>query len=486
MPPPVHSRRTLLAALAGFGASAVLGTAATASPASRDVLDALARAAHRLRTTGPEDDLSDLRPVGAAIGATSVVGLGEVVHGAHELFVLKHRAFRYLVQEKGFTTFALETSWTAGLRINEYVLNGTGDPRAIMAEEFGMSWPWNVREYLDLIRWMRAYNLRHPTRRVQFMGTDIAHPHIPASLFDRVTGYAVRHQPALEPQLTALYHELRTHATTASFTALPQPDRLRIAAAVREAHRLLAAQPSGPDRSAFDWAVQHARVLAQTATLLSYDLTDSQQLPQAMRYRDELMADNTAWWQRHTDHKMLLSAHNGHTAYRTYDPAGYPVSQGTYLRQLLGTGYMAIGTTFGHGACTVPAGDEWIVQRFGPPRAGSSEHTLDRVAHPAFAIDLRTAPSPARQWLHQVRWTRDVGASGAQYRPYAMADGHDLLLHLHSLRPATPQPDVAHARRTRLLGGGETGPGAEPQGTGESRRTPQRTEYRSHSPSPMW
>nr|MDT0656962.1 erythromycin esterase family protein [Micromonospora sp. DSM 115978] len=438
--PPVHSRRALLAAVAGVGTTAVLGTAATAGPGSRDVLDALTRAAHRLRTTGSEDDLSDLQPVGAAIGAASVVGFGEVVHGAHELFVLKHRAFRYLVQEQGFTTFALETSWTAGLRINDHVRNGTGDPRAIMAEEFGLAWPWNVREYLDLIRWMRAYNLRRPTRPIQFMGTDIAHPHIPASLFDRVTGYAARHQPALEPRLTVRYDELRRHATTASFTALPQPDRLRIAADVREAHRLLATQPSGPDRPAFDWAVQHARVLAQTATLLSYDLTDAQQLPQAMRYRDELMADNTAWWQRHTRHRMLLSAHNGHTAYRTYDPVGYPVSQGSYLRQLLGAGYLAIGTTFGHGACTVPGGDGWVVQRFGPPRHGSSEHTLDRVARPAFVIDPRTAPPPAREWFHQVRRTRDVGASGHRYRPYALADGHDLLLHVHSLRPATPQP----------------------------------------------
>jgi erythromycin esterase len=272
------------------------------------------------------------------------------------------------------------------------------------------------------------------------MGNDLAHARIPASLFARVTDYVAGHRPALAPRLEALYRDLRTHGSTAAFTALPTAERHRIAAGVREAHRLLAAQPSGPDRAAFDWAVQHARVLAQTATLLSYDFTDPEQIPPAMRYRDELMADNTAWWHRQTGHKILLSAHNGHTGYQTYDPVHYPVTQGAYLRRLLGAGYLSIGTTFGHGASTTPddTTGEWLVHRFDPPRAGSSEHTLDRVPHRAYLIDPRTAPLPARQWLHQTRPTRDIGPPGDPYRPYALAEGHDLLIHLHALRPARP------------------------------------------------
>jgi erythromycin esterase len=447
----MHSRRRLLAALPGAGLAAVLGTAASASPSGggpaepggiESVPAALTGAARPLRTTGPNGDLSDLGPLGAAIANASVVGLGEVVHGAHELFTLKHRVFRYLVQEKGFNTFALETSWAAGLRIDDYVRHGTGDPRVIMAEEFGDAWPWNVGEYLDLLRWMRGHNLRHPARPVRFMGADMAHPRIPMSMFERVTGHVARHHPALLPPITSLYRELRTHSTTAAFTALPQPDRLRIAADAREAHRLLATRRPVPNRVAFGWAVQHARVLAQTATLLSYDLSDPQQLPRAMSYRDRLMADNTAWWNGHTGHRMLLSAHNGHTAYRTYDPVHYPVIQGTHLRQRLGTRYLSIGTTFGHGSSTVPDGGDgqWTVHHFDPPRDGSSEHTLDRVAFPTYLLDLRTLPAPAREWVHQPRPTRDIGPPGDPYRPYTIADGHDALIHLHAFRPANPLP----------------------------------------------
>lgn len=381
------------------------------------------------------------------------MALGEVAHGSHELFTLEHRAFRYLAREKGFATFALETSWTSGLRLNDYVLHGTGDPRAVMAEEHANgAYPWAVQEYVDLVEWMRSHNRRHPDAPLQFMGNDFAHPYIPDSLFDAVADHVARHHPALAPEVEALHRDLRAHPTTEGFSALPQEDRRRIAGDARRVVRLLAdrgtdhgpdhGQRPGPDRDAHAWAVQHARVIAQTATLLAYDLEDPQEIPQAMRYRDELMARNTVWWRRHTGHKVLVSAHNGHTAYVTYDPANYPVSQGTYMRRQLGTDYLSIGTTFGHGAATVPHGEngEWVVDRFDPPREGSSEHTLDRVGHATYLLDARTAPPPARGWLEQTRPTRDIGPPGDPYRPYALAEGHDLLIHLHAIGPARPLP----------------------------------------------
>jgi erythromycin esterase len=170
------------------------GTPSLARKATGAVLAALTRAGRPLRTTEPHGDVSDLRVLGAAFGAAPVVALGEVAHGAHELFTLKHRVFRYLVREKGFRTFVLETSWTSGLRLSAHALHGTGDPRTIMAEEFGGgAWPWDVHEYLHLIRWMRDHNLRHVTSPVQFMANDIAHPRIPAWLSSPGTRTAVHH-----------------------------------------------------------------------------------------------------------------------------------------------------------------------------------------------------------------------------------------------------------------------------------------------------
>ncbi|AXK32552.1 erythromycin esterase family protein [Streptomyces armeniacus] len=463
---PLVSRRTLLAALPALALTVTAGGPARAGARSRaagpdpgpaagpaagprakgaeTVLAALARASRPLRSVRPNGDLSDLRPLGAAIGRSAVVGLGEAAHGARELFTLRHRVFRYLVEEKGFTTFALETNWAAGLRINDFVRHGTGEPRAIMAEEFGNGkWPWNVREYLNLITWMREHNLRNPDRQVQFMGNDLAYPRIADTLFERVLGYVTEHHPSLRPMFGRLYRELWAHAEESDFSALPQPERRRMAGQARHAVALLEGLRPEGGRPSYAWTVQHARVVAQTATLLSYDLEDERQIPEAMRYRDELMARNTAWWHRNTGHRILLAAHNGHTAYETYAPARYPRTQGAYLRKLLGDDYLSVGTTFGRGAATVPGDDGgWETTKFGPPREGSSEELLDRVVNVAgsrnFLLDLRSAPPAARAWLNESRVTRDIGPPGDPYRPFVLGDGHSVLIHLHRFRSARP------------------------------------------------
>lgn len=427
------------------GAGARSGAGAGA--AAKEVLGALARASRPLRTTDPRGDLGDLRPLGAALGRAPVVGLGEVAHGARELYRLKHRVFRYLAQEKGFTTFALETGWAAGVRIDAYVRHGEGDPRALLEREFGGgAWPWHVHEYLDLVTWMRAHNARGPRTPLRFMGNDLAHPRIDDLLFERVARHVARRHPSLLARIGRLHHELRAHAD--DFATLPRARRLRLAGQARRAVQLLRERQDGGAEHA--WATQHARVLCQTATLLAYDLEDPRQIPEAMRYRDELMARNTVWWHRHTGEKVLLSAHNGHTAYETYEPESYPVTQGAYMRRMLGRRYLGVGTTFGHGATTVPGDDgRWVTERFGPPRAGSTEHTLDRVGEVTgshdWILDLgarspRAARPPldpvARAWLDTVRATRDVGPPGDPYRPYALGRGHDVLVHLRALSPA--------------------------------------------------
>ncbi|WP_079254531.1 erythromycin esterase family protein [Streptomyces sparsogenes] len=137
-------RRLLLAATAGLAAVALpvptasAVTSAPAAPALTEAKDqqaaalrALERAAHHLRSTEPGGSTSDLRALDAMIGDTKVVGLGEATHGSHEFFAMKQRVFSHLVEEKGFTTFALEMSWTAGLRIDEYVQGGPGDARQV-------------------------------------------------------------------------------------------------------------------------------------------------------------------------------------------------------------------------------------------------------------------------------------------------------------------------------------------------------------------
>ncbi|MDQ1007806.1 ABC-type Mn2+/Zn2+ transport system ATPase subunit [Streptomyces sp. V4I23] len=69
-------------------------------------------------------------------------GLDKPDSGKVEFFSLKHRVLRYLVEHEGFRTFALQTSWSSGLRLDTYVRTGEGDPRRLMREEFQDTYAW--------------------------------------------------------------------------------------------------------------------------------------------------------------------------------------------------------------------------------------------------------------------------------------------------------------------------------------------------------
>jgi erythromycin esterase len=379
------------------------------------------------------------------IGPAKIVGLGEATHGSRQFFTMKHRVFRYLVEEKGFTTFALEAPWSTGLVLNEYVLRGKGDPKKLMRQEFQSSYRiWNTREYLDLLKWMRAHNVRHPGRPVQFMGED--NGYAGPRLFDAVTDYVAAHHPELLAEFRRLYRELRPTGSVAETVngnmARPLAERERTAADVRRAHELLRAQGPDGDRRAYAWVLQHARAIAQTGTLYAYyDFSDPQKIARAMLHRDRVMAENTVWWQRHTGHRMLLSAHNGHVSYESGNPGQYPKTQGEFLRETVGAEYVNIGYTFGQGSFRAMdlADPQEPYRRFSvkPLGAGSNEEVLERVSRRDYYLDLRAVSGPARDWLRAKRPTRSLGNAWPE-DPYPTSLGcqFDVLIHLHRVTAA--------------------------------------------------
>ncbi|ARZ70910.1 erythromycin esterase [Streptomyces albireticuli] len=429
----------LLAALLTLGS---LTAANTATATTTDPVPALTRAAHPLRTTEPKGPTGDLRPLGRMIGDAKVVGLGEATHSSHEFFANKHRVLRHLVEEKGFTAFALEANWSSGLRIDDYVVHGKGDIRKIMREEFQDAYRlWNTREYLDLIEWMRAYNAQH-SRKVHFVGNDAAYAG--PEPFDRVTDYVRAHHPALLPRLTELYRAQRPVPGVSVADAMkgmlkrPLGERLTMAADARTALDLLAGQRPDGDRREFELAVQHARAISQVAGMYVFDLDDPKGVADCMRYRDEVMAANTAWWHERTGAKVLLSAHNAHVSYVTDDPGSYPKMQGAFLRDRLGRGYVNVRLTFDNGSFNAmdDAGRTRVVT-LEPAPPGNNEHTLDRVPHRDYVLDMRTAPAPARKWLEEARPTRNIGTSYPEPdRKTALASSYDILVHLHRVRAA--------------------------------------------------
>ncbi|MDA3648940.1 erythromycin esterase family protein [Saccharopolyspora indica] len=439
-------RRGLLAAM-GIATGAVLVpvTACTNSAGARreepDVVALLKNAAHPLRSTEPGADTADLRPLETMIGDAKVVGLGEATHGSHEFFAMKERVFRHLVETKGFTTFALEVSWSAGLLIDDYLQTGEGDARTI-AKRALTGTPWHREEFVSLIAWMRDHNRSHPGRPLRFIGDDIGAPALSDDFFSRITGYVQRTHPRSLARLDELYTGLRPIDDVFAYLGRPRSERQLLAANALQALELVSSI-RGADPTEFQLAVQNARSVSQTATFLAFefaDLTNEAELSAAHLYRDQVMADNTAWWQRHTGGKILLSGHNGHVGYTGGNPDIYLKTQGAFLRDLMGGDYLPIGFTFHQGSFLSndePLDGAWKTFTAGPAEPGTNEHTLHRVRRQDYYLDLRTVPAAARTWLNTARPTRDIGTQyPVPLENIALGRAYDVLVHLQEIREA--------------------------------------------------
>jgi len=137
-----------------------------------DLTNEIKKALFPISSLSASAPFDDLRPLGKLLKDTRVVGVGEATHGTSEFCTMKHRLFRYLVEEQGFTVFGLEASMPDCIAMDDYVLNGKGDPKAAVINQ-GF-WTWSTQEMLDLIEWMRAYNLdpKHK-KKLRVIGFDM-------------------------------------------------------------------------------------------------------------------------------------------------------------------------------------------------------------------------------------------------------------------------------------------------------------------------
>src|SRR5258708_26673009 len=126
-----------------------------------------------LQTPEAGHGFRDMQPLKQIVGNARIVALGEATHGTREFFQLKHRILEFLASEMGFTIFSIEASMPEAYRLNDYVLNGNGDPAQLLK---GMDfWTWDTQEVLDMIRWMRDFN-KSGKGRIEFTGFDMQTP----------------------------------------------------------------------------------------------------------------------------------------------------------------------------------------------------------------------------------------------------------------------------------------------------------------------
>jgi len=370
-----------------------------------------------LQTTDPEAGSEDLKAFLDQVGESTVVALGECTHGSREIFRTKHRLWKALVEQKGFTIFAIEADYTGAQAVNEYIQTGRGDStKVIQALAY---WTWQTEEVWALIQWMRVYNQTHATK-LTFPGFDM---NVPFAALE-----AIRQSAEGQPELKAWTIALDTLYRRPGFGAY--------------ADLKLASQLSQKIGQQLNQRPPSATLLQSARTLVQYAEMRSRGFLRGSGFRDQCMAENVEWIrQQSPGAKVVLWAHNGHIETR----GGLSRSMGYFLRRVYGTGYLPVGFLTGRGRCTAISRDS--LNHLGSlnrgneliePTATSFEHWFMQASVPDFYLDLRGIPTgqPNARWLTEKKDTRNIGSMmplkpAYQFTPnHRLVDLYDILIFL--------------------------------------------------------
>ena len=157
---------------------------ANAHPATPVEVDWIRRNAVVVDTVEAGHGFADIQALKPLIGDARIVALGEPTHGSREVFQMKHRLLEFLAGELGFTIFSIEANMPEAFSVGRYVLDGDGDPRALIRGMY--FWTWSTEEVHQMVRWMRTHNLEAAANprasRVRFTGFDIQTPDVAAEI----------------------------------------------------------------------------------------------------------------------------------------------------------------------------------------------------------------------------------------------------------------------------------------------------------------
>ncbi len=124
-----------------------------------------------LKTIQSEEDLSDLAPLKGIVGKSQVVGLGEATHGNKDFALIRDRIARFLIERMNFNGVIMEVPQEEAKVVDHYIQTGEGSQEDVFNGL--VYWVFRTQEVLDLINWMRQFNLMSPKRMISFRGCDI-------------------------------------------------------------------------------------------------------------------------------------------------------------------------------------------------------------------------------------------------------------------------------------------------------------------------
>ena len=341
-----------------------------------------------INTVDPDaPEHKDLAVLKKLTSRAQVVAFGEATHGSSEIFKLKHRMIRFLVENSNFNVFSIEANLPESYMVNQYVVNGKGNPRELIKRLY--YWTWNTQEVLDMVEWMRISN---KTKQFQFTGFDM-------QFYD---GAIHNLQVSFKKQreVVSTVSSLKQGLDYIAYYKQGSLESIALIQQVEKVNSQLSAINRFISTSDFDeqekkWLLQNVRIIEQ---YIGNNQTS----------RDAYMAENFFWIRKqNAGSKFIIWAHNEHIK-----KSGF--SMGKYLANALGKEYLAVGFAFYKGDYTADGKNGLNTYTAQNADIGTYEYFFNAIKVPIFIIDLRAArldKSENGKWLQQKLGFRNVGST---------------------------------------------------------------------------
>jgi erythromycin esterase len=326
-------------------------------------------AAHIVAIRGiePGANRANLAPLRAIIADARVVALGEPAHGVHEPLAFRNHLLDYLVTELGFSAIAVESAFPESRGLADYIAGGPGTLDAVVGENRTW-WPELLEENLQLVRWLRSYNMGVGRRRpVRFYAIDLSYTgpwgsRPTTAALELVLRYLDRVDPNSARSARATFEPWLRRLTdpTVSWT---KPEHDAFTATIDDLGGLLererVAYLAVASAADYEWAHRAVVVAQQTDRMFRVAPTDppSDRVPPSawrmVNARDAAMAENVLWalGKEGPAGRVLVVAHDVHvqsapTAGGPWDAyERMPTAMGQYLRAALSERLVVIGTS---------------------------------------------------------------------------------------------------------------------------------------------
>jgi erythromycin esterase len=365
-------------------------------------------------------DTASANAVKEVVGTARAVALGEPAHGAHQPLAFRNRFFRYLVEELGYTAIALESGLSESRRAHDFVAGGPGEARQIARDS--LTWGFgDYSENLELLRWIRQYNVDPAHRRkVRLYGIDVSGSGSDGEFaaariaLDDALAFLARVAPVPSRRARGAMKPYLDRFTREQYETLSADQRTRLRAAIEDIvalfereRQVLIATSSEED---YEWARRDAIVAQQIEELFRLWPTGvptagvAPEFYRAAAARDAAMADNVQWVLRREGPmgRVLVFAHNAHVMnaplrggiWNVYPQP--PITMGQHLRAALQADLLIVGVSSAQNGADLPAtiSDSRTV-----------DAVLGRVGLPHFMLDIRTARA-AVPWLEGMQSMR--------------------------------------------------------------------------------